>query len=50
MLHMAMFCPLYGGGAFPCVYAPHLLYPFICHWGLRVLPYLGSCKQRRYQY
>ena len=27
-----------------CVYTPHL-YPFICGWTLRLLPYLGYCKQ-----
>ena len=28
-----------------CVCAPHLLYPFICQWTFRLLPYLGYCKQ-----
>ena len=28
---------------FHCIYVPHL-YPFICWWALRLLPYLGYCK------
>ena len=28
-----------------CVYTPHLLYPFICQWTLRLLPFLGYCKE-----
>ena len=26
------------------VYVAHLLYPFICWWTLRLLPYFGNCK------
>ena len=27
-----------------CLCTPHLPYPFICQWTLRLLPYLGYCK------
>ena len=27
-----------------CIYVPHLLYPFLCLWPFRLLPYLGCCK------
>ena len=27
-----------------CLYIPHLLYPFIHWWVLRLFPYLGYCK------
>ena len=30
---------------FHCIYVPQLLYPFICWWTLRLLPYIGNCKQ-----
>ena len=30
---------------FHCVHVPHLLYPFICRWTLRLLPCPGYCKQ-----
>ena len=26
------------------IYVPHLLYPFICRWASRLLPWLGYCK------
>ena len=26
------------------IYTPHLLYPFICWWALRLLTYTGCCK------
>ena len=29
---------------YACIYTSHLLYPFICWWTLRLLPYLGNCK------
>ena len=29
---------------FHCIYVPHLLYPFICWWTLRLLPCPGYCK------
>ena len=29
---------------FHCIYVPHLLYPFICRWTLRLLPCPGYCK------
>ena len=28
-----------------CTCVPLLLYPFVCHWILKLLPYLGFCKQ-----
>ena len=28
----------------PCIYAPHLPYPFICRWTLELFPYPSSCK------
>ena len=28
-----------------CVYVPHLLYPFICQWTSRFLPYPSYCEQ-----
>ena len=27
-----------------CIYVPHLFYPFICRWTLRLLPCPGYCK------
>ena len=27
-----------------CVYMPHVFYPFICQWTLRLLPCPGYCK------
>ena len=30
---------------FHCVYVPQLLYPFICQWTSRLLPFSGYCKQ-----
>ena len=27
------------------MYAPHLLYPFICHWTFKLFPCPGYCKQ-----
>ena len=30
---------------FYCIYVPHLLYPFLCWWIFRLLPYPGYCKQ-----
>ena len=30
---------------FLCVYAPQLLYPFICQWTSRLLPCSSYCKQ-----
>ena len=34
---------------FHCVYVPHLLYPFLCWWALRLLPCLGCRKQCCYE-
>ena len=33
-----------GWAIFPCIYAPHLLYPSICGWTLRLLLCPGFCK------
>ena len=30
------------------MYAPHLLYTFLCQWTLGLLPSVGYCKQRGY--
>ena len=36
--------PFYGWVIFHCIYVPHLLYPFICHWTIRLFPCPGYCK------
>ena len=38
------FLPFYGWVIFHCIYVPHLLYPFICRWAFRLLPWPGYCK------
>ena len=38
------FVPFYGWVIFHCIYLPHLLYPFICRWTFRLLPWPGYCK------
>ena len=38
------FISFYGWVIFHCIYVPHLLYPFICRWTLRLLPCPGYCK------
>ena len=35
------FFPFYGCVIFHCMYVLHLLYPFICSWIFRLLPYPG---------
>ena len=45
LLQMVYFILFYGQIVFHRVYVPHL-YPFICHWTLRLLPCLGCCLQR----
>ena len=30
---------------FHCICAPHLLYPFLCRWTLKLLPRLACCKK-----
>ena len=30
---------------FHCIYVPRLLYPFICQWSFRLLPWPGYCKE-----
>ena len=35
---------LAAAAVFHYIYAPHLLYPFICQWIFRLLPCLGYCK------
>ena len=30
---------------FHCIYAPRLLYPFLCRWTFKLLPCLGYCEQ-----
>ena len=39
-----------GWVVFYCIYVPHLLYPFICRWTLRLFPCLGYCKQCCYEH
>ena len=34
----------YGWIIFHFVYVPHVLYPFFCHWTLRLFPCPGYCK------
>ena len=43
LLQMAMFRPFYGSVVLPCIYALHLLYPFICWWTFRLFPYFSCC-------
>ena len=38
------FISFYHWVIFHCIYVPHLLYPFICRWTLRLLPCPGYCK------
>ena len=38
----------FGWVVFLCIYILHILYPFICWWMLRLLQYLGNCKQCYY--
>ena len=33
-----------------CIYAPHLLYLFLCWWTFRLFPCLGYCKQSCNEY
>ena len=42
-LQMTQF-PFYGWVIFHCIYVPHLLYPFVCQWSFRLLPWPGYCK------
>ena len=45
LLQMAEFPSFSWLNNIPFVYSvPHLLYIFICHWTLRLSPYLGYCK------
>ena len=39
------FILFYGWVIFHCVYVPHLLYPFLCRWTIRLFPCLGNCEQ-----
>ena len=43
-LQITQFWFFYGWVIFHCIYVPHLLYPFICQWTLRLLPCPGYCK------
>ena len=43
-LHIAIFMLFNGWVIFHCIYVPHLLYPFICEWTSRLLPYPSYCK------
>ena len=38
------FIPFHGWVIFHCIYVPHLLYPFICRWAFRLLPWPCYCK------
>ena len=38
------FVSFYGWVIVHCIYVPHLLYPFICWWTLRLPPCPGYCK------
>ena len=44
-VHVATnFIPFYAWVIFHCIYVPHLLYPFLCWWTFRLLPWPGYCK------
>ena len=43
-LQMTLFQSCSGWVVFHYMYAPHLLYPFICHWTFRLFPCPGYCK------
>ena len=43
-LQITQFRFFYGWVIFHSIYVPHLLYPFICRWTLRLLLYPGYCK------
>ena len=45
LLQMALFCSFHDWVIFHCIYAPHLLFPFLCWWTLKLFPCLGCCKQ-----
>ena len=45
LLQMALFHSFNGWVIFHPIYVPHLLYPFLYQWTLRLLPCLGYCKQ-----
>ena len=38
------FIPFYDWVIFHCIYVPLLLYPFICRWAFRLLPWCGYCN------
>ena len=44
-IQMTQFHPLYVWVIVHCIYVPHLLYPFVCQWAFRLLPWPGSCKE-----
>ena len=51
LLQMEKFCSFLWLSSIPLyIYIPHLLYPFICWWMLRLLPYLGNCKWCCYEH
>ena len=45
---MALF-PFYGWIIFCCIYAPHLLYPFICWWAFRLFLCLGLLDNHHFK-
>ena len=45
LLQMHDFILFNGWVIFHCIYAPHLLHPFLCQWTFRWLPRLDYCKQ-----
>ena len=44
LLQIALFHSFYGWVTFQCIYVPHLFYPLLCWWTLRVLPSSAYCK------
>ena len=42
---VALFLSFYGLINIPCIYVPHLFYPFLCQWTFRLLPCLGYYTQ-----
>ena len=43
-LQMTQFHSFYGWVIFHCIYVPHLLYPFVCWWAIKLFPCPGYCK------
>ena len=44
LLQIALFHSFYGWVTFQCIYVPHLFYPLLCWWTLRVLLSSAYCE------